>query len=88
MFPSSIKPTNTKFLQHDFLTDLPYADETFEFVRMRLMLGLMTEKQLLHLISEIQRVLKPSGYIEILDAEYQIHRAGPICENVLNQQCK
>jgi ubiquinone/menaquinone biosynthesis C-methylase UbiE len=88
MFPSSIKPGNTKFLQHDFLKNLPYADCTFEFVRMRLMLGFLTEKQLLHLISEIQRVLKPLGYVEILDVEYQIHRPGPICESVLNQQCK
>lgn len=88
MFPSTIKPQNTQFLQHDFLKSLPYPDESFEFVRMRSMLGFITQTQLLNLLSEIQRVLKPLGYIELLDVEYQIHRPGPICETILNQQCK
>ena len=88
MFPSTIKPQNTTFLQHDFLMNLPYPDESFEFVRMRSMLGFMTQPQLLLVLAEIQRVLKPSGYIEILDVEYKIHRPGPISESVLNQQCK
>lgn len=88
MFPSTIKPQNTHFLQHDFFQGLPYADSSFEFVRMRSMLGFITQKQLLFLLSEIQRVLKPLGYIELLDVEYQIHRPGPICESILNQQCK
>ncbi|GAA5803417.1 hypothetical protein HPULCUR_008897 [Helicostylum pulchrum] len=86
MFPSTIKPQNTHFLQHDFFQGLPYADSSFEFVRMRSMLGFITQKQLLFLLSEIQRVLKPLGYIELLDVEYQIHRPGPICESILNQQ--
>lgn len=88
MFPSSIKPQNTHFLQHDYFKSLPYADESFEFVRMRSMLGFTTHKQLLYLLSEIQRVLKPLGFIEILDVEYRVQRPGPICEAFLNQQCK
>jgi ubiquinone/menaquinone biosynthesis C-methylase UbiE len=87
MFPSSIKPQNAHFDQHDFFKNLPYPDESFEFVRMRSMLGFITQTQLKHLLSEIQRVLKPSGYFEILDVEYQIHRPGPICETILNRQC-
>lgn len=86
MFPSSIKPQNTHFLQHDYFKNLPYADESFEFVRMRSMLGFTTHTQLLHLLSEIQRVLKPLGFIEILDVEYRVQRPGPICEAFLNQQ--
>lgn len=86
MFPSTIKPQNTQFLQHDFFKNLPYPNESFEFVRMRSMLGFITQTQLTHLLSEIQRVLKPSGYIELLDVEYQIYRPGPICEAVLNRQ--
>lgn len=83
-----IKPKNTHFLQHDFFQGLPYPDNSFEFVRMRSMLAFITQDQLLFLLSEIQRVLKPLGYIELLDVEYQIHRPGPICDSILNQQRK
>ncbi|KAG1125568.1 hypothetical protein G6F42_008597 [Rhizopus arrhizus] len=87
MFPTTIKPSNAKFTQHDFLqSTLPYEDNSFEFVRMRLMLVFITESQFFHLLSEIRRVLKPDGYFEILDCEYQIHRPGILCEKILNRQ--
>lgn len=87
MFPTTIKPPNAKFIQHNFLqNNLPYENNTFEFVRMRLMLTFLTGKQLLHLLSEIHRILKPHGYFEILDCEYQIHRPGILCETILNRQ--
>lgn len=87
MFPTTIKPSNAKFTQHDFLqSNLPYEDNSFEFVRMRLMLVFITESQFFHLLSEIRRILKPDGYFEILDCEYQIHRPGILCEKILNHQ--
>lgn len=87
MFPTTIKPPNAKFIQHNFLqNNLPYENDTFEFVRMRLMLTFLTGEQLSHLLSEIHRILKPHGYFEILDCEYQIHRPGILCETILNRQ--
>ncbi|KAI8978639.1 S-adenosyl-L-methionine-dependent methyltransferase [Pilobolus umbonatus] len=88
MFPTSIKPTNTHFVQHDFLDTLPYPDESFDFVKMRLMLGTITPPQLTKLLSEIQRVLKPLGYVEFLDVDQQIHRPGPLCDSMFNKKCK
>lgn len=87
MFPTTIKPSNAKFIQHDFLqSNLPYEDNSFEFVRMRLMLVFITEQQFFHLLSEVRRILKPDGYFEILDCEYQIHRPGVLCNKILNGQ--
>ncbi|KAL9538393.1 hypothetical protein MBANPS3_010963 [Mucor bainieri] len=87
MFPTTIKPSNAKFIQHDFLqSNLPYGDSSFEFVRMRLMLVFITEQQFFHLLSEVRRILKPDGYFEILDCEYQIHRPGILCDKILNRQ--
>lgn len=86
MFPTSIKPTNTHFVQHDFYETLPYPDESVDFIRMRLMLGSMTPPQLTKLLAEIQRVLKPLGYVEFLDVERQIHRPGPICDQLFNKK--
>ncbi|KAL0144299.1 S-adenosyl-L-methionine-dependent methyltransferase [Mucor lusitanicus] len=78
MFPTTIKPSNAKFIQHDFLqSSLPYEDNSFEFVRMRLML-----QQFFHLLSEIRRILKPDGYFEILDYSTAWHSM----RQILNRQ--
>ncbi|KAI8354025.1 S-adenosyl-L-methionine-dependent methyltransferase, partial [Blakeslea trispora] len=79
MFPTTIKPSNAKFTQYNFIESLPYEDNTFDIVRMRLILGFLTEQKMVQVFKEIYRVLKPSGYVEILDCEYQVHRPGPLC---------
>ncbi|KAI8975106.1 S-adenosyl-L-methionine-dependent methyltransferase [Mycotypha africana] len=76
MFPHTSNPSNTHFIQYDYLKRLPYPDNTFDYIRMRLMLAFTTEKQFVRLLSEMHRVLKPLGYIEILDCEYRIHHNG------------
>lgn len=89
MFPLTIKPKNATFLQYDVVKEkrLPYPDQSFDFVRIRLMLAFMSEQEFLVILSEIHRILKPMGYVEILDCEYQVHRPGYLTETVLNQQC-
>ncbi|KAI8637879.1 S-adenosyl-L-methionine-dependent methyltransferase [Parasitella parasitica] len=87
MFPTTIKPPNAQFTQHDFLqSKFPYSDSSFDFVRMRLMISFITEPQLLHLLSEIHRILKPDGYFEVLDCEYQIQRPGLLCAQIINRE--
>lgn len=90
MFPVTIKPKNATFLQYNLFKEkkLPYPDEHFDFVRIRLMLAFMSEQDFLDILSEVHRILKPMGYIEILDCEYQVHRSGYLTETVLNQQRK
>lgn len=88
MFPTSIKPQNARFTQHNFLEKLPFPDSTFDYIHMRSMLCSLTRQQLNRLLKEISRVLKPLGYIEIVDVEYRVQRAGPLTEEYLNQKCK
>ncbi|KAI8876285.1 hypothetical protein K501DRAFT_308601 [Backusella circina FSU 941] len=88
MFPSTIKPPNTHFTKYNFFKNLPYQDNTFVFIRMQLVLLFATQSELLHLLSEIYRTLKPGGYFELLDCEYQIHRPGPLSDNLINHTCK
>ncbi|EIW83522.1 S-adenosyl-L-methionine-dependent methyltransferase [Coniophora puteana RWD-64-598 SS2] len=61
-------PPNTHFLQGSFL-DLP-ADWTgkFALVNQRLMVAALTHDNWKKAISEIYRVLKPGGYVQILEA--------------------
>ncbi|KAF7725326.1 hypothetical protein EC973_009665 [Apophysomyces ossiformis] len=86
MFPTTIKPGNAQFKQHDIAEPLPYPANQFDYIYMRTMLGSMTRSQLIGLLAEITRVLKPGGYIEILDVEYQVQRPGPLSEELVNQK--
>ncbi|KAJ3093973.1 hypothetical protein HK100_006329 [Physocladia obscura] len=79
----------TKFLPHanfsvgNVLTGLPYPDDTFDFVHQRLLfLGL--PKQQFHLaVRELIRVTKPGGWIELVEADAQPYRAGPLVETIV-----
>lgn len=87
MFPNSIKPKNAKFLHHNILKDLPFPDNSFDYVHMRLMLCNLTQAQLIHLLAEISRILKPSAFVELVDVEYRVQRPGPLSEELLNRKC-
>ncbi|KAI7869356.1 S-adenosyl-L-methionine-dependent methyltransferase [Spinellus fusiger] len=89
MFPTTIKPNNTHFQQHDiFESPLPFSDASFDYIYMRTMLICMTRKKLAQILTEIARILKPGGYLEMVDMEYHIQRPGPISEYLINQKCK
>ena len=87
MFPNTIKPKNAKFLHHNILKDLPFPDNSFDYVHMRLMLCNLTQAQLVHLLAEISRILKPSAFVELVDVEYRVQRPGPLSEELLNKKC-
>ncbi|ORZ00965.1 S-adenosyl-L-methionine-dependent methyltransferase [Syncephalastrum racemosum] len=88
MFPGTIKPANSYFRQHNILEGLPFSDNTFDYLHMRLMLGCLTLDQIHKLLAEILRVLKPGGYVELRDVEYRIQRPGPVTDSLINQKCK
>jgi ubiquinone/menaquinone biosynthesis C-methylase UbiE len=89
MYPSTIKPGNANFLQHDILKpSLPFDDESFDFIYMRQMMTSLTKGQLIRFLTEITRVLKPNGHLEIVDVECQIQRAGPSTSSLINTLCR
>ncbi|KAI9306111.1 S-adenosyl-L-methionine-dependent methyltransferase [Cunninghamella echinulata] len=77
LFPKDIKPTNCLFYQNNVLNGLPFQDSTFDYVFMRFMgLGIETD-QWETLLNEILRILKPGGWIEIVEVDSELHRTGP-----------
>ncbi|KAJ3280601.1 hypothetical protein HK104_000561, partial [Borealophlyctis nickersoniae] len=67
--PTTIKPSNLDFLVHNLNDPLPFPSDTFDLVRMRfLVLGLTTE-QWPKVISELVRVTKPGGYVELSEPD-------------------
>ncbi|CAO3592828.1 unnamed protein product [Absidia cylindrospora] len=88
MYPTAIKPSNAFFRQHDMLDGLPFEDESFDYIFMRQMMTCLSKSQLIQLLTEIARVLKPNGYLEIVDVEYQIQRPGPVASTLINHHLR
>ncbi|CAG8632726.1 4623_t:CDS:2 [Funneliformis mosseae] len=63
--PSGIKPKNFTFFQADITDGLPFADETFDFVFQRFLVGSIPKEKWFSVIKELTRMLKPGGYLEL-----------------------
>ncbi|KAF1805449.1 hypothetical protein V8B55DRAFT_1380743 [Mucor lusitanicus] len=86
IFPNCIKPPNTTFQQHDLLDKdgFPYPDEYFDYIHMRLVYNCFSTVDLKFVLAEINRVLKPGGYVEIRDIDPTIKHPGPITEKTFS----
>jgi len=83
-FPTQIKPRNTTFHQGNILNGLPFEDETFDFVHMRLMVGAFSEREWITIvIPEIIRVTRCGGWIELCESDLSWNNCGPLSNKVL-----
>lgn len=86
IFPNCIKPANTTFQQHDLLDKdgFPYPEEYFDYIHMRLVYNCFSTLDLKFVLAEINRVLKPGGYVEIRDIDPTIKHPGPLTEKAFS----
>ena len=63
--PLQVKPKNFTFIQANLLNGLPFADDSFDFVFQRLLVGAIPKDKWPFVIKELTRVLKPGGYLEV-----------------------
>lgn len=69
---------NLDFYQTNVVnTKLPFEDNHFDFVKQRLVTASFTVSDWKHVISELVRVTKPGGYIELLEIDYNTYNLGP-----------
>ncbi|CEP15307.1 hypothetical protein [Parasitella parasitica] len=82
IFPQCIKPPNTTFQQHDLLDKdgFPYPEEHFDYIHMRLVYNCFSKADLKFVLAEVNRILKPGGYVEIRDLDPIIKHPGPLSE--------
>jgi SAM-dependent methyltransferase len=74
--------SNTGFIQCDLLDGIPFPDSTFDFVCERFLIYPdLTDSQWKYLFSEMKRVLKPGGYLEIMEYRVDYDNPGPITRN-------
>ncbi|RUS33313.1 S-adenosyl-L-methionine-dependent methyltransferase [Jimgerdemannia flammicorona] len=84
-FPTT-KPPNVHFHTCNVVDGLPFEDATFDFVHMRLMWFSFAADQWNDVLKELNRVLKPGGYLELMDPHPVIYDAGPLTDTLINHQ--
>ncbi|KAI8332078.1 S-adenosyl-L-methionine-dependent methyltransferase [Chlamydoabsidia padenii] len=73
VFPTSIRPPNVHFELADVLTRLPYEDNTFDFIYIRLFILALRAEEWPIVFKELHRVLKPGGVIQSLECNPLAH---------------
>ncbi|KAF9427310.1 hypothetical protein BGZ94_005139, partial [Podila epigama] len=78
MFPSTIIPSNCSFLQHNILeARLPFPDNHFDFVHQRFLAAALSPTHWTTVLSELERVTKPGGWIELVELDGYGGNNGP-----------
>lgn len=77
-------PTNYRFIQGDLLKGLPFESMSFDFVHQRLLVAAIPSRQWLQVISELVRVTRPGGWIEVLEVGDTFEQAGPQTQRLMN----
>ncbi|KAG0057316.1 hypothetical protein BGZ83_011559, partial [Gryganskiella cystojenkinii] len=69
VFPQTIIPANCRFIQHNILEPFPFPDNSFDFVYQRLLVAGLTPQDWVQVLSELERVTKPGGWIELVEVD-------------------
>ncbi|KAI9029644.1 S-adenosyl-L-methionine-dependent methyltransferase [Phycomyces nitens] len=92
VFPNIIRPSNVSFHSGNVLERMPFEDNTFDFVNMRLFILALRKEEWHKVLKEIFRVLKPGGYIQstecsMLDVgnEFVLHVGKAIIEEMVDR---
>ncbi|CAG8607835.1 15337_t:CDS:2, partial [Acaulospora colombiana] len=72
------KPSfNSIFLRHNILECIPFPDSSFDFVYQRFLEMSFDEVGWNNLFAEIVRVMKPDGWLEMMNFEWELINPGP-----------
>lgn len=69
-WPTEIRPRNCDFVVGNIVNELPFADNTFDFVYMRLVGMGVSNGEYPLVLNHLYRVLKPGGWIELVEVRY------------------
>ncbi|KAI8080796.1 S-adenosyl-L-methionine-dependent methyltransferase [Gilbertella persicaria] len=87
MFPSQLSlPSNCQLLVCNVLHGLrEFPDASFDIIHIRFMVLAFTTRQYYQVVKDCWRLLKPGGYLEILETDLTVYSAGPVTKK-LNQE--
>ncbi|CAG8570652.1 6167_t:CDS:2 [Gigaspora margarita] len=84
--PTHIKPKNFTFIKANVLEGIPFEDNTFDFVYQRFMSYAYTKDEWSDVINELVRVLKPGGFLELMEPSPSLFDLGPIAKRIWGAQ--
>ncbi len=70
-------PRNYRFVKGNVLEELPFPEMTFDFVHQRFLHVAIPFKKWPYVVSELLRVTRRGGWIELAESDQIIQRAGP-----------
>ncbi|KAF9942281.1 hypothetical protein BGZ75_004676 [Mortierella antarctica] len=82
IFPAEIKPKNCHFQLCNILDGLPFPDNYFDFIYQRLLVYALTPAQRKQVNTELLRVLKPEGFLQLVESDGIVYNAGPEMEKI------
>ncbi|RIA88862.1 S-adenosyl-L-methionine-dependent methyltransferase [Glomus cerebriforme] len=83
IYPHEIKPKNVEFIKADIFDGLSFSDNEFDFTHIDTMSLVIEKEKWDFVLSELIRVTKPGGYIEITDRSYDFVGEGPILRKLM-----
>ncbi|PKY49180.1 S-adenosyl-L-methionine-dependent methyltransferase [Rhizophagus irregularis] len=84
MFPQEIKPNNVEFFKADLSAGLSFGDNEFDFTHIELMRLIYTSDKWDFILSELIRVTKPGGYIEVAGRRNENVERAPILRKLMD----
>ncbi|CAG8437971.1 15864_t:CDS:2 [Dentiscutata heterogama] len=83
--PTQIKPNNFNFVKANVLEGLPFENNSFDYVFQRNLMGAFSEQDWIIVINELVRVLKPGGFIELMEHS-MLYNMGPATKCLCDAQ--
>ncbi|ORZ20715.1 S-adenosyl-L-methionine-dependent methyltransferase [Absidia repens] len=84
-------PENLRFCPLDITESWPMSDNAVNFIFQRSMCDTIKQADWRPLLAEMYRVLKPGGYIELIENDFWRHNPGPVqraFDAFIQEQCK
>ncbi|KAI9244944.1 S-adenosyl-L-methionine-dependent methyltransferase [Phascolomyces articulosus] len=85
-----VGPKNLSYVEADINDRLPLEDASVDFIFQRSMGNVIRKDKWSHVLQEMLRVLKPGGYIELVEADLWHHNPGPVqnaFDAFMQEQC-
>jgi SAM-dependent methyltransferase len=76
-------PDNYRFVQGDVLKELPFGENTFDFVHQRLLLAAIPAPAWPEVVKELVRVTAPGGWIELVEGSTTLAPMGPVTQQLM-----
>src|SRR5260221_228083 len=76
------RPARYRFVKGNLLGGLPFADDQFDFVHQRLLVAGIPLTAWPAVVSELARVTRPGGWVELVEGPWEFEGAGPATRRV------